>query len=423
MLKFSNPGEIDPRLITTLGVNVKEGESPIGFFGTGLKYAIAGLLREGRKIDIWSGLTHYTFRVEQTAIRGKEFGFIYMTRSDSNDRRNGYDFETGVALGFTTELGKQWEPWMFYRELASNVMDENGTIEQRATFEHQPRAGETVIYVTGLDDQYHARSDIFLQSKPIATIADWAELHAKSPSNGTNYLYYRGVRVATLNEPSLFNYNITHKLVLTEDRTVKSQWEADYYIANGIVSLDEDHKDELERILLASDGTFEHGMNLDLDLFNCKFMNLDLDLFNCKFFDATVERLMQKHLGRMNASAVAKIMRKRKAFGPTPATMSKTEQRQLDLAMTFLRNVLNIHITVPVHICDSLGDGVYGLATRGQIFVSRLAFSSGTKRVVAVLVEEYLHAERGLDDFRRDFQTWVLEKMIELGEEVQGRPL
>jgi hypothetical protein len=103
--------------------------------------------------------------------------------------------------------------------------------------------------------------------------------------------------------------------------------------------------------------------------------------------------------------------------------MTKVEQQQLALARHFLRDVLSIEITVPVAIADSLGERVYGLATEGQIFVSRLAFDRGTKFVAVVLVEEWLHAERGLRDFDRDFQTWVLEKMVSLGEELQGKPL
>ena len=48
MIVFENPGEIDIRSISTFGVSVKEGDNPIGFFGTGLKYAIVVLLRTGQ---------------------------------------------------------------------------------------------------------------------------------------------------------------------------------------------------------------------------------------------------------------------------------------------------------------------------------------------------------------------------------------
>lgn len=55
MIVFENEGEIDPQLIMLIGVNVKASDSAIGFFGTGLKYAIACLLRWGEEIEIQSG--------------------------------------------------------------------------------------------------------------------------------------------------------------------------------------------------------------------------------------------------------------------------------------------------------------------------------------------------------------------------------
>ena len=52
---FENPGEIDPLAIRTFGVSVKEGDNPIGFFGTGLKYALAILLRTGHQVSMQAG--------------------------------------------------------------------------------------------------------------------------------------------------------------------------------------------------------------------------------------------------------------------------------------------------------------------------------------------------------------------------------
>jgi hypothetical protein len=71
MLVFSNPGEIDIRAATIIGVNVKQGNTPIGYFGTGLKYAIAGIIRLGGTIEIWSGETNYFFTGRKETIRGK----------------------------------------------------------------------------------------------------------------------------------------------------------------------------------------------------------------------------------------------------------------------------------------------------------------------------------------------------------------
>src|SRR5437867_1027619 len=94
---FENPGVIDPRSITTFGVSSKDNASKaIGFFGTGLKYAIAILLRNGCGITIYSGGKKYTFGVFKEEIRNDTFQIVTMNN---------------VKLGFTTELGKTWEMW------------------------------------------------------------------------------------------------------------------------------------------------------------------------------------------------------------------------------------------------------------------------------------------------------------------------
>ena len=109
-LYFVNPGEIDRQLITTLGVNVKDADSPIGYFGTGLKFAIAVVLRGRGQIRIWVGESLIEFFSEPRTIRGKEFQIVIL-------RENNIDRE----LSFTVDLGRNWEPWMALRELWSNA--------------------------------------------------------------------------------------------------------------------------------------------------------------------------------------------------------------------------------------------------------------------------------------------------------------
>jgi len=54
-IAFQNDGELDLRLMATFGCSVKETNNPIGFFGTGLKYALAVLLRTGHKVTVHLG--------------------------------------------------------------------------------------------------------------------------------------------------------------------------------------------------------------------------------------------------------------------------------------------------------------------------------------------------------------------------------
>jgi len=129
---FNTPGEIDTRLITTLGTNVKAKDSPIGFFGTGLKYAIAILLREKQTIKIIGPRSTLTFSTQSDEIRGKTFEFIVMQESDAE---SGAELRK-TQLGFTTELGKNWNspiPKALPKALL-NVLEPVATSKNSPTF-------------------------------------------------------------------------------------------------------------------------------------------------------------------------------------------------------------------------------------------------------------------------------------------------
>src|SRR5882724_7969094 len=111
---FQNPGLIDLRSVQIMGLNAKETKNSIGQFGTGLKYAIAVLLRSGCKVTIFQGLQEFNFATQKEKFRGKDFDFVFMRRGDQHGSEAIFSEK---ALGFTLELGKHWEPWMAIREL------------------------------------------------------------------------------------------------------------------------------------------------------------------------------------------------------------------------------------------------------------------------------------------------------------------
>ena len=107
---FHNSTALDPKAFRLMGISVKEEDS-IGLFGTGLKYAIATILRLGDSIEIESNGETFKFGKTKTDFRGEELDVVTCN---------------GEELAFTTSLGKLWEPWMAYRELFSNALDEGG---------------------------------------------------------------------------------------------------------------------------------------------------------------------------------------------------------------------------------------------------------------------------------------------------------
>jgi len=194
MLSFVTPTILPIEAATTMGVSVKEGDGAIGKFGTGLKYAIAGVLRLGGKVEIQvDGLTH-EFTAKPTSIRGRDFQIIHC-----NDQ----------PCGFTTDLGKHWEPWQLFRELASNTLDEGGSwVSGQAD-------GKTVIRVQCRQIEESEKSDaVFLpESRLLARSAHGATIH----SEPSQHYYFRGIRAGSFPTIAPVTVNVSSG-VLSEDR-------------------------------------------------------------------------------------------------------------------------------------------------------------------------------------------------------------
>ncbi len=244
MIVFQNKGLIELPTITTFGVSVKpETENPIGYFGTGLKYAIAVLLREGVKVTMYRGKVRSTFRTKRRKIRDQKFQIVQL---------NGED------LPFTTELGKDWKLWMAYRELAANAMDEPDNVI--TSDKPDIKSGYTTFVAEGhmLDAVHNERNKIFLHTEPKYRFES-VEFH--DGMGVGKYLYYRGIRVFELPVRAMYNYNILDKMKLTEDRTLPTLHNAYRAIAKAVVPCD--HAGLIRQMLEANnyhwESTIDYG--------------------------------------------------------------------------------------------------------------------------------------------------------------------
>ena len=71
MLVFHTPTLIPIEGFTTFGLNAKPNvKTPIGFFGTGLKYAVAITLRLGGTFYLYIGSGLYEFYISKGEFRG-----------------------------------------------------------------------------------------------------------------------------------------------------------------------------------------------------------------------------------------------------------------------------------------------------------------------------------------------------------------
>jgi hypothetical protein len=256
---FNTKGKLDMRALTVFGLNAKPNTTnPIGYFGTGLKYAVATLMRSGHDITIWVGHQKWTIEVAESTFRGQEFKSLFLVRHRKMLPPK------KIPLPFTTELGKNWLPWMAFRELEANTRDEGGM-----TWMHnlpsivQGINGHTQIEVAGkpIVDAWLDRSIIFLVRSIniyVDDIPDELEIW-EGPATG---VYYKGIRVFNFppGTTSKYTYNILRGITLTEDRTA-TEFDILWRLAHAISK----HTNEgtIESIITATDNHFESQINFE----------------------------------------------------------------------------------------------------------------------------------------------------------------
>lgn len=396
-LVFSNQGEIDPRLITTMGVNVKEGETAIGYFGTGLKYAIAVVLRLGGQISIRSGEREFEFALVPETIRGKEFQFLEMVEVGSQ--------APCWKLGFTTELGKNWHPWMAYRELWCNAVDEGGRVSVGES-DPTPMPGQTdvVVRCKELLEAHYTRGDFILTSKPLWEHRD-IDVH---PGPGTG-VFYRGILVCELPNSSRHVYNIKSRLQLTEDRTA-STWQVTNLIGQAMVQCQD--AQVLREALSASESM------------ECK--DMDWNWFaqqpSREFLGVMEEIIRSNGKTKLPESAVTMAARNKPELGrPEEVRITDLERVVLERAKEFCKDWLRMPITVKVFITDDLGPDVICSVYHGDIWLSMRAFEAGVKCVVGSLFEmQSMVTSRKSEN---SYHRWLVDRLVSLAELWKGEPL
>ena len=377
---FSNDGEIEVGAITTLGVSVKE-DSAIGYFGTGLKFALAVILRHGGKIVVWSGMTAHEFTVGRTTIRGKQFDIVHM-----DDR----------PLGFTTELGRNWQPWMAYRELACNAFDEGGDV---GTTPVPPAHGRTVIEVdcAEIANAYRNRSAFMIPASDTPVVVGKG-CEAYLSTDKRHHLFYRKVAV-TDEKVCHYRYNVTLKMDLTEDRTARYPWALDREIMEMWLGC---RDKTLLRQTLDCDPiySFEGALN-----WNDSFAKP-----SSEWLDVVGERIGQ---GRRISKSARSLFEKHRAPSLPEHSMRLDSGRSADLqrAINMLKRAGYEVDGLPIIVTAALGTGIMGLAQDGKIYISPDCFLQGDTYLAATLLEEWLHITKGFHDESREMQDWLFNNI------------
>lgn len=394
---FMNNGMFDIRGMLTFGLSAKANDDAIGFFGTGFKYAVGIILRNGGSIKITTRASGddryyiYEFFYKQERFRDQDANLVYL-----NDHATG----DTINANFTTHIGVNWEPWMAFRELYCNCIDEKGVVSDQ----YQP-GFDTVIEVDcqQIANAFHNKDNYILPDiEPAFSHKDADIYERKLP-----YIFYRGIAVMQCDNLA-HSYNIKSYVKLTEDRTVESE----YYVRFGIQ----------KAIQACTVDRLIANVVQNKDCYEAK-IGFDKDYFTSKTFIDVCQRLRKTDKGICETarSFINKIEFDKREFPEFQLT--KIQMAMLDRAKKFL---IKMDVPVdqfPIKFVGGLGEGVMGRALDGVIYISELSFNMGTKQLAGTLMEEWVHLKTGCHDFDRTMQNWLFDKIMSLGENIVGEPI
>lgn len=385
MIFFATNSVLPIEAATTMGVSVKETDGAIGKFGTGLKYAIAGILRLGGSVSITIDGDLYEFTAKAADIRGREFRIVHC-----ND----------VPCGFTTELGKHWEPWQLFRELASNTLDEGGSWSRTSV---QDR---TVIAVNCREVEAAADTEaVFRRESRLLVDSSYGAKVYEGPSK---HYYYKGIRAGSFGCVAPVTVDVT----------------------NG--SLSEDRLLDLSTVRTELSWAFRTSVSCDDQL-------LLSVMAQGQPGDFWVENVSGHHLSEL-PEHVATFLAARPKFVHHPAMRraldiylkksgtGRWEEIAIDARTARLfdageRLALTVGIDpIPrskLHLTRDLDDrtmAVTCMDTRDVWFSTKCALM-GRDEFLAGYLEEAMHAMTGLHDCTREFQNAWIAMVVRLGTE------
>jgi hypothetical protein len=381
---FHTNGELPEESFKLMGVSVKE-DNAIGKFGTGLKYAIAGIQRFGGDIAIVTEDETYSFGTEEVDFKGKTFERI--TCNDS-------------PLAYTTDYGKEWEGWQIFRELYSNTLDEGGhtSLERDSSY--------TTIIEVDCAEVYGAFKDInnIFVSPNMTPLAKTAKVEIYPFfSDG---LFYKGVKVGS-NFSRAFTFNIiSGNIDLTEDRTLKYTYQPKHEIGESLIKIDDESL--IARILENED--------------NVSFPTYSHIPENSSLVSCLRKLYLLNRCSEVNNTEFVKFYKNSGYITHDKEEVTGLYKKKLDKALRYMESI-GYTVTAPIYIIESVGDHIFAEAKDGEILLTKKAFEAGTFDLVMTLMEEHFHIVSGHQDCTRSFQEYIFRQLVLMSENVTGETL
>lgn len=409
-IMIQNRGEFDPLGLQLLGASTKrDNDDQIGLFGSGFKYALAWLLRNGQPPRIFSGKTEIPITTEQVTFRGQTFKRMVIG---------------GKPTSLTVDTGPRWQAADVFREVWSNALDEGGEELARYCPAAVGAAGYTRVFLQRTPEMLGVLDNwdrYFCDNLAVLAESSHGQILSPDTVGTATNVFVRGIWATDIPGRFRFTYNLaSDKGYLNEERKLTNILFCKP-LADLIRSID---TAPLLRCLFLGTPCFEWEI-LKYAFLPKKWAELlsswDGRLYTNQLAQHLTEAERQEGVC-VDQNAYALLTEK---LGLKPASAGDREAREfteeshpnLKRRVERLRSCLHKQgyaSQAPIVFGRMRSPSILAFADRKRDRVcinSDYAARADDHELTACLLEEFLHLDRGFEDESREFQTYLLREL------------
>jgi len=413
-LKIQSIGEIEKEAFTLIGASSKRNDqTKIGFFGSGLKYSIAALIRNNRKFHVFKGDKEVLFTTQSVNFRESDYLKILVD---------------GVETSLTTTMGgSDWDiPFAPIREIYSNAMDEDEDAGLSIADSAFGESGTTSFFIEMDSDVKHFydnRFSYFCTRNPSVLHSNsFGSVYPKD-SEGHVRLFRKGILCYHNNKKSsIFTYN-SPELEINESRVLSSTYGATIYVACILKKCDDTEviRQLVEGMEGGNSGQYEH--EAQFDTYRQSFSDAWGDYFKsikCVPAEALMFASEDAVKGRkvLPMSLLKPLNRQFKGLdilGLTEGTDNEyvivqpnqiMQDKIVDCLSVLNKTRYKHRLQNPdIKVVNFIDENVLGLAENGSILLSSKLDSASEAEISKIIIEENEHNRSGFGDKTRNFQN------------------
>jgi len=424
-------GCIDLQFLKVIGFSTKRNDNTkFGQFGSGIKYALALLLRKGIKFHLYNGTKPVDISTEEIEMY-----------SDRGVHTTDCITINGINTNISTDIGPDWEPWMILRELVSNAKDQdfNANIYTEADdyiVQMDDNSLTWVIY-TGAGDTYDLVSSLHN-----VYVDTWLFKGGRHKYNLCKTekakVYYQGFYAGDIKEyPAMFNIDATNSISIDERRIYNHL--PSYHYLEDLFELKDKLliKQFIHRFTMPDTYEYNKINGLCTPNFSAEFIqvlnSLKIQPINLKNIEEVLGGPDADVLYVCSAfySVISSVydsdtnVQDDKIYRPVDINLVSIELRRLveqarDIIASEFGNIFMFDITYAKIKSMNTDSVIWGLADRSKnLIVINSEIESRSDKlnlpfITGLLLEEFMHLDFNVEDCSRHFQDILLFNLSKL---------